>query len=421
MAYGDGSIKKLGKDHYEVRVDFDEGNKRRQVKRRIHGPRSMAVKLRDKLRQQSKNGIKLDGGKITLTEMIEDWKRSRELAGKASQRTINSERRALRHIEAHLGDEPINTIDSRAIERTYAAVKEETGLSGTTMKQIHYSLKAVFNKAMDYDYILRNPCDRVTAPSRCKSDRNALSAQEGARLLKCIDVAESETYEKLFEKEQRQHQRGNDEDRSCIQGLVILSYIVAVRIALATGMRRGEVFGLTWEALDLSQDTLSVFQSLTDEGNIKEPKTDAGYRTIGIDQETVAHLRKWKAFQALLLRTISINQDNSSPICCSNTGGFVGLSNFEHWWIKFRTKHGFKGLRFHELRHTQATQLLANGIDLRTVKDRLGHSNAAVTMGYTHQVPENDEKAAALIGNLFSSGLSAKRKEENNDSASTAA
>ena len=80
----------------------------------------------------------------------------------------------------------------------------------------------------------------------------------------------------------------------------------------------------------------------------------------------------------------------------------MNLSNFERWWREFRTNAGFEGLRFHELRHTQATQLLANGVDLKTAQDRMGHANGAITLNwYAHAVPENDAKAAQLVGDLF--------------------
>ena len=80
----------------------------------------------------------------------------------------------------------------------------------------------------------------------------------------------------------------------------------------------------------------------------------------------------------------------------------MNLSNFERWWRGFRKEAGFEGLRFHELRHTQATQLLANGVDLKTAQDRMGHANGAITLNwYAHAVPENDEKAAQLVGEIF--------------------
>ena len=116
----------------------------------------------------------------------------------------------------------------------------------------------------------------------------------------------------------------------------------------------------------------------------------------------VAHLKMWKDVQKSELIKLGIKQNDETPVCCNEKGGFMNLSNFERWWREFRTNAGFEGLRFHELRHTQATQLLANGVDLKTAQDRMGHANGAITLNwYAHAVPENDEKAAQLVGEIF--------------------
>lgn len=106
--------------------------------------------------------------------------------------------------------------------------------------------------------------------------------------------------------------------------------------------------------------------------------------------------------QALELLKLGIKQNDSTPVCCSDKGGYMNLANFERWWRIFRNKYGFDDLKFHELRHTQATQLLANGYDVKTVQTRMGHASATLTLNqYAHAIPENDESAARFIGDLF--------------------
>lgn len=68
-------------------------------------------------------------------------------------------------------------------------------------------------------------------------------------------------------------------------------------------------------------------------------------------------------------------------MCCSDTGELCRIDNFEHWWSKRLTEHGFDGLKFHELRHTQATMLLGAGVDVKTVQTRLGHASRSITLG----------------------------------------
>lgn len=92
-----------------------------------------------------------------------------------------------------------------------------------------------------------------------------------------------------------------------------------------------------------------------------------------------------------------------TPVCCSDVGSFYRVDNFTHWWSDWRDKNGFGGLKFHELRHTQATMLLANGVDAKTVQTRLGHANPSITLSwYAHAIPEKDREAAEMVGALFS-------------------
>lgn len=136
---------------------------------------------------------------------------------------------------------------------------------------------------------------------------------------------------------------------------------MAARIGLATGMRRGVRCWGSHGATSASRgETIRVTQSVTTYGEVKEPQTEAGKRVI-------------------------------AP------------TNFSRWWRSFMNAHGFGGLKFHELRHTQATQLVAGGVDMKTIQHQLDRASASLTMNlYAHALPENDAQAARLIGNLFS-------------------
>ncbi|WP_251198051.1 tyrosine-type recombinase/integrase [Anaerotardibacter muris] len=405
MAKGDGSIIKLGRDHWRVRVDYGKDpltGKRQVVSKTIHGTKADARRLRDKLRAEKESGIRPNAGKITLSEFIVDWANSRRTVGKASERTITGEQRALRHVEKHLGSCRIADITPQMIERAYALIREEGKIGGTTLNKIHTSLKNVFRKAHDYGLIMRNPCDHVEAPQRDKAERKSLTKEEFSRLASRLSEAERATYEALSEKEAKQFERGNTFGRSFIRGIAPISCVQVVRIAAATGMRRGEILGLTWGAVDLQRKSISVRQSLSADGELKKPKTQAGIRTISMGESSVQSLLQWKARQAAELRKFGVVQTDDTPVCCSNVGGFLNGSNFEHWWKKFRIANGFPDLKLHELRHTQATLLVGEGTDIKTVQDRLGHSSASTTLDwYSHAMPENDLAAAQHIDNLF--------------------
>lgn len=87
------------------------------------------------------------------------------------------------------------------------------------------------------------------------------------------------------------------------------------------------------------------------------------------------------------------------------------VENFERWWRNWRAEIGFPDLKFHELRHTQATLLLGNKVDVKTVQTHLGHANPSITLSwYAHAIPENDHEAAAMLGNLFNGQAGNKQR-----------
>ena len=401
----------------EEQADGTAKKKRKRVTRIVEGTKTHAYEVRDQLIaelddkgqtldevvQQQKEQEKVDN--MTLTKLIELWDAARRTASKASERTLTEDRKRLRHVERHLGNVPVKDITIQMVEQTYAAIRKETGLSGTSMNQIHTLLKNVFEKGIDYDYIYRNPCTRVTAPRRDKPNRRSLSAEEGTDLLAEVEKSEAEAYRSLDEKEERRAYRerlGIAKERHFMRGLHDISCIMAVRIGLATGQRRGEVFALTWGDVDLDEGTIHVGHNVTYQDVVKTPKTDSGNRTIAIDPATVVHLRTWKERQASELAKICVAQTDETPVCCSSTGGRIRIDNFSHWWGIWRKEHGFDGLKFHELRHTQATLLLANGVDVKTVQTRLGHASASITLDwYAHAIPQNDHAAADMLGSLL--------------------
>lgn len=412
MAKGDGSIYELGRNKWRVMVDFGTNlitKKRERVTRVVNGTKAEARKVRDQLRNEHENGLRADAEKLTFAEFAVQYHEARCASGEIGKTHLDRERTELNTICAYLGNTLLRDITPQVIETLYAVVKrdkiaERGSYSGTTLNQLHGTLKRVLQKAVDYDLLMRNPCARVKAPKKDDPERRSLSIEEGVRLLECVNEAERQAYREMDEKEARQAARGNIFGREYLRGLNLISNALAVRIGLATGMRRGEVFGLSWGGVDLNQPCIHVRQTLTTYGELKPPKSKAGIRTVFIDEATAIHLKQWKERQNIELIKLGIRQSNDTPVCCSEKGGRIDLHNFERWWRRFKTHNGFDGLKFHELRHTQATQLLANGVDVKTVQSRLGHSNASLTLNwYAHAIPENDEKAAQLVGELFSS------------------
>ncbi|MBQ9020935.1 MAG: site-specific integrase [Alistipes sp.] len=418
MAKGDGQIRQRVKDgkpakdaqgrfiwDITVSLGFDPVAKRYPRKTvTVHGTKADARRKRDELLRIIEGGIDLKASETLFADYAAQWLERRKHDGTLGKNTIKSDGYTVGVLCKYLGGVAIADITPSMVDSLLVKAKEDRGISGSTLRRFYITLNQILKQAEMHELIRRNPCSRVKAPRPNNNTRDSLTASEGARLLRCIAQAEEQAYIEEAEKEERQTERGNLFARTYLRGLAPIACTMAARIGLATGARRGEVLALCWGAIDLEEGTLAILQSVTERGEVKQPKTSAGRRIVSIDAATVSALKRWKQYQARELRKLGIKQNGSTPAISDSKGTFLIPSNFSRWWRSFTAENGFEGLCFHSLRHTQATQLLANGVDLRTVQGRLGHASASLTLGlYSHFVPQNDSKAAALIGDIFGS------------------
>lgn len=180
------------------------------------------------------------------------------------------------------------------------------------------------------------------------------------------------------------------------------SYSLAVCLALATGLRRVEIFALDWDDFNEKTMRISVSKAIKGDGSLGRPKSVASIRNVAIGEKLCKLLQKMRDWQEGHFPEKDWSQN--AFIMCGEGGAAASLNAFEHWWRAWADKGGWKGLRFHELRHTHATLLISNGTDVKTVQMRLGHSSAEVTMScYAHALPMADGSAATLLDStLFS-------------------
>ncbi|NLA96511.1 MAG: site-specific integrase, partial [Clostridiaceae bacterium] len=144
-----------------------------------------------------------------------------------------------------------------------------------------------------------------------------------------------------------------------------------VLLAGLCGLRRGEVFGLTWNDIDFEKQTLTVRQVVCEVGPnmvIKPPKTKKSSRTIGIPGDLMA----------------SLNGRKSVGFVCSRDGHPTHISNYSLRFRNFLKRNKLPHIRFHDLRHFHATLMLEAGLDIKFVQDRLGHSNISMSAHYMH-------------------------------------
>ena len=179
--------------------------------------------------------------------------------------------------------------------------------------------------------------------------------------------------------------------------------------AIVLGMRRGELLGLSWDAVDLDGGRLVVRQSLTwDQGGpvVQPPKTRASRRIIPLPGVVVQALREHRKVQEDERTEAGERWEDTGFVFATRTGGSTSPYMLVKYWHEVRKAAGVPTLRFHDLRHTAVSLLLALGVPPHVVREIAGHSDIKVTMTvYAHG--NLSEKAAALaqLGESLSGGL----------------
>ena len=175
-----------------------------------------------------------------------------------------------------------------------------------------------------------------------------------------------------------------------------------VFMALNTGMRRGELLGLRWSDIDLDLSFLNVRQTLqfTRANGIefKEPKTDSSKREITLPSIAVEVLRTRKAAQLRERLMLGLGKDETALVFTREDQQPIAPYNITKAFNRLVKKAGIQKITFHGLRHTHISHLLADGIDIKTVSERAGHSSASITLDvYSHVLEKTQELAAQTV------------------------
>ncbi len=389
--------------------------RKRQLKapqKRVHGTLDDARKVARQL-SEDYAAIDKDSASITFADAVAAWAESMRIANTCSAAKLKDYETMMNQVAAKLGKKKLVEIKKQDVEAALSKVNNERKHSQRRQRERFQTTKRIFEYCIDSGWLVRNPCRGIQTPRVTDEvDRRSLMPEECARLRACLDRDELAACESFNAKEQRQSEWGNTFTRSRLFGLAHISGLIAVRIMLATGCRRGESLGLTWEHVDFERNQIRIAQSLNAQMILKSPKTKSGIRTLAIDADTMNHLRTWKEFQKKALHLVMVTdasgkkmpvgQSPKTPVCCNGVGGFYDPTKCAEWWRDYRSSIGFETLRMHELRHTAATLALGCGAPVKDVQARLGHASASLTLDiYGHAIPANDQAIADLMGAIM--------------------
>ena len=181
-------------------------------------------------------------------------------------------------------------------------------------------------------------------------------------------------------------------------------YQLAILLTLSTGLRLGELIALNEDDFNRNEHYVKISKALSETKGSKKltlTKTKKG-RVEYYPAELEALLDNHLEIEALKKEQLGVE---NNLIFTGIKGGFISKKTVSDWFRRFLIRNKLKRITFHGLRHTSATILLASGIPLKNVAERLGHSRASTTSNiYAHAIPRIDKDAANVFSNILSSG-----------------
>ena len=390
-----GSIEKRGKNSYRLTVSegFDLNGKPMIHRKTVHGTKKDAEVELAKFVTEVQNGLVIDGKSLKFSEFTEIWKRdygSKELAPSTYKRYCRMlETRLL----PYFGHFYINKIKPTDIMKFYDLLEKDTQLarkkgnngsktkkplSGKTILEHHRLLRAMLHKAVYWQLIVANPAERVQPPKARKPKIRSYDDEQTKILLENLELLPSED----------------------------TKYKVAIILTVFTGVRLGELMGLEWPDVDFKNGIISINRSsqyLADMGVFtKVPKTESSIREIAIPEFIISLLEEYKLWYEEQKSIYGELWTNSDRLFVQADGKPMHPSTISKWFVKYVGQIGLPVINFHGLRHTNASLLVAQNIDIAVISARLGHAQISTTLDfYVHPLLSHNRKAGYALENLL--------------------
>lgn len=375
-----GTIAKKGNRYYPV-IDLGKdpiSGKRRRKWHGGHDRKRDAQKTLNAILSRIQSGEYVEPHKKTLSDFLLSWLDTRR-ESVAPTTHANYTHQINSYVIPHLGHRRLQDVTALELSDFYTRLLKEGrrqapgGLSAKSVTNVHRVMTKALGDAVRWNLITRNPATHAEVPKAQRREMHIWSADQ----VKAFLAAEKDMRE----------------------------FPIWV-VASTTGMRRGEIMGLLWSAVDLELGRLSVVQTLLNLDNKptirKEAKTASGHRSIELDRDTVEVLRQHRRRQAQeRLKAGSAWQDHGLVFCREN--GTPDKPERVTRVFKARAKTaGLPPIRFHDLRHSWATLALGAGVHPKIVSQRLGHSSISITLDlYSHVTPGMDRDAAEQVAALL--------------------
>lgn len=371
--HGEGSIYLRNDGRWAASITL-EGRKRKTIYGKTR--KDVQEQLKVALHQQQQ-GTLVTSERQTVAQFLTHWL---EDVHKQSIRIRTYERyeEIVRlHLVPVLGHIQLLKLSPQQLQSFYTKKLNE-GLSTTTVISFHNVLHKALESAVRWNLIPRNVCDVVSPPRRKRLEVQSLDTEQVQQLLAAA--------------------RGHR-----LEALFIL--------ALATGMRRGELLGLKWQDINFQTGMLQVRRVLTrvptklpGKGYVEaESKTERSRRSITIAPFALEALKQHRVRQLEVKLKAGSRWQERDLVFCTSVGTPLNPDRDVLVQLKgLLKKAGLPDIRFHDLRHSAATLLLSMGVHPKIVQELLGHSQISITMDvYSHALPSLQKEAISKLNDIF--------------------
>ncbi len=353
---------------------------RRQYRYETVATRKEAERLRAKLVHDLDAGSYFEPSTMPFGSYLDYWL---DQVGDTLAATSAARCRSIieQHLKPTLGHHPLARLTPLQLQSYYTQALKggrsdgKGALSPASVLKHHHVIHRALRQAVRWQLIARNPAGAVDPPRAVRSEMHVLDGAQTAALLAA--ARDSRLYVPIF-------------------------------VAVTSGLRRGELLGLRWCDCDLVGGSLAVRQTIQQTAAgiaFKAPKTAKSRRTLPIGATTVDALRRHRTAQDEL-RLASGAYQNADLVFAAPDGSPWSPPAFSLAFLRFVRKTDLPQLRFHDLRHTHASQLLAQGVHPKIVLERLGHANIGITLDvYSHLLPGLQEQAVETYDRALRASL----------------
>jgi integrase len=376
-AYGEGAIYQLADGRWQgsVELGWSAGTRRRKrITRRRKS--DVARELRALVTAAEAGQLHPDRSP-TLEAWLDTYLRE-VAAARVRPVTLDGYQNLIRlHVTPELGRHRLDQLRPHHVAALYRRLGPT--LAPSSVRRVHAVLRRALTVAVRWGLITTNPALMVDAPSMTRTEIVPYTVGEARKLL---DAASGDRLEARW------------------------------LIALTLGLRQGEVLGLGWQHVDTERRLLTVDRALQKQPDgalaLIPTKTQRSNRRLPMTTSVAAALERRRELQLVEQQTAGPMWHNTDLVFTTAIGTPIHPRNDYRAFRHLITKAGLRHVRLHDLRHTAASLLLAEGVAARVVMEILGHSQISITLNtYTHVDPELNRDAAERLERLLQEGTQA--------------